>query len=210
MYSPSDHGRGYTRCSMRSTPRRWRRRIGVDDHLEVGRIELLGAGGHHTPSRADQLISASGWRRYSGASSHGCTHSSRSAWAWASCTSDRADGWASSGSDDLDAHERPEGRRVPERAVADQQHLLAAGDQLGGQLVGRADLGLGEPLHAAGHLAVERGEHLAPAGVDHRGDEPGAEPGREREQVEARDADHRHPERLGDRLAGGDADPEAR
>src|SRR6185436_18971057 len=46
------------------------------------------------PSRVIQLISASGRRRYSGSSSHGCTKSSRSARACASCTSDAADGWA--------------------------------------------------------------------------------------------------------------------
>src|SRR5580765_180594 len=45
-------------------------------------------------SRVDQLICASGARRYSGWTSHGLTHSSRSARAWASCTSGAADGWA--------------------------------------------------------------------------------------------------------------------
>ena len=48
--------------------------------------------GGHPPSRVDQLISASGLRRYSGVSSHGLTNCSRSAWAWASITSDEAVG----------------------------------------------------------------------------------------------------------------------
>ncbi len=53
--------------------------------------------GHQRPTslRTDQLISASGARRYSGATSHGCCHSSRIACACASCTSDTADGCSS-------------------------------------------------------------------------------------------------------------------
>ena len=42
--------------------------------------------------RVDQLMRASGARRYRGCSSHGFTHSSRKARAWASCTSGAADG----------------------------------------------------------------------------------------------------------------------
>ena len=47
-------------------------------------------------ARVAQLIWASGWRRYTGRMSAGLTHSSRSARAWASCTSGPADGCDSS------------------------------------------------------------------------------------------------------------------
>ena len=42
---------------------------------------------HGRASRTDQLICASGARRYTGSISFGRTHSSRRAFAWASCTS---------------------------------------------------------------------------------------------------------------------------
>ena len=50
------------------------------DHELGSRPEITGVTGH-PPSRVDQLISASGLRRYSGVSSQGFTHCSRSAWA---------------------------------------------------------------------------------------------------------------------------------
>ena len=89
---------------------------------------------------------------------------------------------------------------VPQRTVADAQHVLAPREQIGDELVDRADPRLGDLLHPAGHLAVHRVEHLALAGVDHRHDDAVGVPARERQQVERRDADHRDPQRLGDRL----------
>ena len=65
-----------------------------------------------------------------------------------------------------------------------------------------------QPLHAAGHLPVEGVEELAPPGVDRGHDQRGREPDREGEQVEARHADHRHPQRVGHGLGRRDADPQ--
>ena len=53
-------------------------------------------GRAHRPCLVDQLISASGLRRYSGCRSHGLTNCSRSAWACANITRLVADGAASS------------------------------------------------------------------------------------------------------------------
>ena len=67
MNRPSDHGRGYTCASMRSTPRRWRRRIGATIDVERRPGSSVGLGRPRDaitpPSRVDQLISASGLRR---------------------------------------------------------------------------------------------------------------------------------------------------
>src|SRR5690606_37672126 len=75
-----------------------RPRLGV--HLRVDAVHVVqvvaphrddahvgGSGVDHADSRVDQLMSASGLRRYSGLMSHGFTNSSRSAFACASCTS---------------------------------------------------------------------------------------------------------------------------
>ena len=96
-----------------------------------------------------------------------------------------------------------------ERAVSGQQHLFPGGDEIGDEVVDRADLVVGHALHAAGDGAVPGVEHLAPAGVEHRRDEPARVPERVRHEVEAGDADDGDPERLGHRLGGGHADPEA-
>ena len=77
----------------------------------------------------------------------------------------------------------------------DQQGVLAGREQLRGQVVRRADRVLRDSLHAAGHLAVEGVVELAAACVDRADDQAGAEPHREGEQVQARHADHRHPQR---------------
>ena len=96
---------------------------------------------------------------------------------------------------------------VPQRAVADAQRFLAAGEQVGDELVDRADPGRRHLLHAARHLAVHRVEHLALAGVDHRHHDPVGAAVREGEQIERRDADHRQAEGEGEGLARGEADP---
>ena len=62
-------------------------------------------------------------------------------------------------------------------------------------------------LHATRHLAVHRVEHLALAGVDDRDDDAVGVAVRERQQVERGDPDHRHPQRVRQGLAGGEADP---
>ena len=91
---------GTSACSIGSTSSRCRRRIGsiVSVLVGVAPAEAATACSCVHPSlptaRVDQLIRASGARRYSGWISHGLTHSSRSARAWASCTSGAADGWA--------------------------------------------------------------------------------------------------------------------
>ena len=95
MNSPSDHGRGYTWLSMRSTPRRWRRRIGVTRDLEQVRVDgrHRAAAIERALSRVDQLISASGLRRYSGCELPRLHELlAQAPAAWASCTSDDADG----------------------------------------------------------------------------------------------------------------------
>ena len=109
-------------------------------------------------------------------SSHGCTRLLAQRLGVGQLDERRADGWAESVGRRSRRRRAAEGVGVPQGAVADQQHLLAAGHELGGQVLGRADLGLGDPLHAAGHLPVEGVEHLAAAGVDHRGDQPVGEP----------------------------------
>ena len=55
-------------------------------------------------------------------SSVGVTNSSRSAWAWASCTSEPADGWATPESPISTRVDAVEGVAVAEGAVADEQH----------------------------------------------------------------------------------------
>ncbi len=74
---------------------------------------------------------------------------------------------------------------VDRRALAAQEHLLAAGLQLGGEPVGAHDRVPGDALDAAGRVPVQGGEHLAAAGVDDRADRAGRVPMGEREQVEA-------------------------
>ena len=107
---------------------------------------------------------------------------------------------------ELDAVELGEHGREAQRAVAAQQRLLAARFELAGELVGRAELVLRDPLHAAGHRAVERVVDLVAARVDRRDDERPAVAQRVREQVEARDRDHRDPQRLREDLRGRHAD----
>src|SRR5690606_3445663 len=55
--------------------------------------QQAGEHAHGRTSRTDQLIWASGARRYTGSISFGRTQSSRRARAWASSTSAAADGW---------------------------------------------------------------------------------------------------------------------
>ena len=108
----------------------------------------------------------------------------------------------------LDLAETTEQLGVAMGAVADQEALLAGGEQLGRQVVGRAQLGPAQALHAPRHLAVEGVEELVASSVDGGHDESGGVAGREREQVEALDPDHRHAQRMGQRLARGQPDPE--
>jgi hypothetical protein len=95
---------------------------------------------------------------------------------------------------------------VPDRAVADEEAVLARGLEVGREVVGGADSVVAHPLHTAGDVAVERVEDLAAPRVDDRDDEPVRVAHGEREEVEARHADHRQPQRLRHRLRGGDAD----
>ena len=92
------------------------------------------------------------------------------------------------------------------RPVADAQRLLAAGEEVGDELVDRPDTRRDDLLQTAGHLAVHGVEDLALAGVDHRHDDAVGAAVRERQQVERGDADHRDPQRLGERLAGRQPD----
>ena len=132
------------------------------------------------------------------------THSSRRARAWASWTSGPADGWDSSAISQWNPSRISVA--VALRAVADAQHLLAAGEQVGDELVDRSDPRRDDLLQTAGHLAVHGVEDLALAGVDHRHDDAVRATVRERQQVERGDADHRDPQGLGERLAGGQPD----
>ncbi len=98
---------------------------------------------------------------------------------------------------------------VAQGAVADEQRVLAGGQQVGHQVVHRTDRRAFDPLHPAGDLPVRRVVHLAAAGVDHRADEPVGVAQRQGQQVEARHRDHRHAQRMGHRLGRGDAHPHA-
>ena len=97
------------------------------------------------------------------------------------------------------------------RPVPHAQHRfpppLAARRQAPGE-VGGADR---ERLHDAAAVAVERGEDLAAARVDHRQDVVVVVRLRaERERLEAGDADQRHVVALRERARGRDAEPESR
>ena len=73
---------------------------------------------------------------------------------------------------------------VADGSVADAEHLLAARQQVRHEVVDGTDRGRRDLLHATGHLAVHRVEHLALAGVDHGDDDAVSVPVRERQQVE--------------------------
>ena len=132
----------------------------------------------------------------------GCTHSSRRAWAWASCTSGARRRVGQPLLGELDAADaRRRLLAVAQRAVADEQALLAGGQQLGDQVVGRADR----------RVARAAARRRAPAGRTRRTARRGGRRSRRRssrpawrtregEQVEAGDADHRHPQGVGDGL----------
>ena len=89
---------------------------------------------------------------------------------------------------------------VAQGSVADAQRFLTAGEEIGDELVDRPDPRRHHLLQATGHLAVHGVEHLALAGVDHRNDDAIRPPVGERQQVERGDADHRQPQRQGQRL----------
>ena len=99
---------------------------------------------------------------------------------------------------------------VAQRPVADAQRVLAAGDEVGDELVDGGDPRADDLLHATGHCPYIAVEHLALAGVDDGHDHTVRSPVRERQQIERRDPDHRYPQRLGQRLGGGQADAHPR
>ena len=134
----------------------------------------------------------------------GDTQSSRSARACASWTSGAGDGWASSPiSTWTDSTMR---LTVPVRAVSDEQRVLAAGEEIGDEIIDRTDRRFEHLLHATRYLAVHGVEHLTLAGVDHGNDHAIGVAVGEGEQIERRDADHRDAQRQGERLAGGEPD----
>ena len=140
--------------------------------------------------------------------SAGLTHSSRSARAWASCTSGPARRVGCSAKSQW----KPSriSVAVAQRAVADAQHVLAAGQQVGRRGRRRARPAVRPTCCTPpGTWPVQGVEQLALAGVDDGHDDAVGVAQRERQQVERRDADHRHPQRLGERLAGGQADAHA-
>ena len=140
--------------------------------------------------------------------SPGCSHSSRSALAWASWTSGPALGMGLVG--ELAMEPVADLPSVAQRPVADAQRVLAAGDEVGDELVDGGDPRPDDLLHPTGDGPVHRVEHLALAGVDDGHDHTVGLPVRERQQIERRDPDHRHPQRLGQRLAGGQPDAHPR
>ena len=107
--------------------------------------------------------------------------------------------------DELDSPQVLERRGIAAGAVSDQEDVLPRRLELGHHVVRLADLMRSQPLHAARNRSVEGVEELAPPRVDHRDDRAVRVPHRERQQVEARDADHRHAQRARDRLRSRDA-----
>ena len=142
-------------------------------------------------------------------SSAGLTNSSRRARAWASCTSEPACGYASPSIRQLHPPDGFEHRRVAQRAVAGEEHLLAGCLQVGREVVRRCDRRRRDALHAAGRLAVAGVEDLTSARVERAHDEARRVPEREGQEVEAGDSDHRQAAGVRQRLAGRHADTQA-
>ena len=163
-------GRGYTCDSMRTTPRRWRRRIGTMCTVEV---DDLAFGRHQMPLRSQVELGVAlaevhrqHLRRRAG------TPRVRSARARARRARVRLGDACADPRARPRAPERRERVGEPQRTVAAHQRVLAARLELGDEIVGRAELVLRHALHAARHLAVDRPVELVAAGVDGRDDEP--------------------------------------
>ena len=91
--------------------------------------------------------------------SPGCSHSSRSALAWASWTSGAGAGMGLVG--ELAVEPGADLPSVAQRPVADAQRVLAAGDEVGDELVDGGDPRADDLLHATGHCPVHR-ENTSP------------------------------------------------
>ncbi len=98
---------------------------------------------------------------------------------------------------------------VSNGSVADHKDVLAACHQIGNEVFDGANGRFRHLLNSTWHLAVHRVEHFALASVDDRDDHAVGVAARERQQVERRDADHRHGQRLSDRLRSGQPDAHA-
>ena len=95
------------------------------------------------------------------------------------------------------------------RAVADEEELLARRQELGREVVGRADPALAQPLDAAGDLPVERVEELAPAGVDGGDDQLGVKRTGKASRSRLGTPIIGTPRACASGLGRGDADPQA-
>ncbi len=162
-------------------------------------------------SRWRQLIRTSAGRRYSGATSPALSCSWRCARGWASSTSTEAEGWAWSGDATTTPVPAAQQLAVTPRPVAHRDDVLAHRNQLRRQIGRGADGVLGDPKQrpAVGHRAIQRPEHLAPAGVDHAGHEGPAPSVWIGQEVQASQADHGDVQRRRQRLCRGDAYPQA-
>ena len=145
-----------------------------------------------------------------GSTSSAPQNSSRWYRAIASSASAARLGAACAGARELDVLDLAEHGREPQRAVAAQQRLLAARLELGDEIVGRADLVLGRALHTARHRSVQRVVQLVAAGVDRGNHERARVPQRVREQIEARNGNHRDAQRLRERPSPWSRRPAAR